>query len=178
MLIEEYARQIRLSPAATRRWSQANRSGGPRHKAWMNLNDAVADELSRREEIVQHDARMKNDNSAQARNSQGAQGHGVVSPPVFPLQYAADNARIERECQTGELDVQKPMVKDELKEAINNAYNRSDFEEAKCRQDQLEKKLALERIKHQEKKTLKRNLKQCRARMDARPRGFDPNSDD
>ncbi len=29
MLIEEYARQIRLSPAATRRWSQAIRSGRP-----------------------------------------------------------------------------------------------------------------------------------------------------
>ncbi len=62
------------------------------------MNDAVADELSRREKIAQHDARMKNKNSTQARNGQGAQAHGVVSPPLFPLHYAVDNARIEREC--------------------------------------------------------------------------------
>ncbi len=144
----------------------------------MNWNYAVADELSRREEILRHDARIKNDNSAQTRNSQGAQAHGFFSPPVFPLQYAADNARIERECLAEELGVQKPTVKDKLKAGITNNYNRGDFEEAKRRQDQLERKLALQRIKRREKKTRKRNRKQWRARMDAHPRWFDPNSDD
>ncbi len=144
----------------------------------MKLNDAVADELSRWEEIVKQDARMMDDNSAQARNSQGAQAHGVVSPAVFPLEYSADNARIECDCQAKELRVQKPAVKDKLKAGITNAYNCCDFEEAKHRQDKLQRKRALERIKPREKKTCKRNLKQYRARMDARPRGFDLNSDD
>ena len=67
-------------------------------------------------------------------------------------------------------------MKDNLKASITNAYNCGDMEEAKRRQNQLEKKLALERIKRRERKARKRMLKQCRAQMDIRPRGFDPDS--
>ncbi len=76
-----------------------------------------------------------------------------------------------------DLGVRKHTVKDKLKAAVTNAYQVDDIAKAKRIQDQLDRKLALERIKRRAKKTRKRLSKKCRERMDTEPRGFDLNSD-
>ena len=168
-LIESYANKIRLSELMMYRWKQANRSGGDRHRAWGDLNEAIAAELRRREDEVVHPARADDD--------AGAQAHCDSQVPKYPLQFAADVARIERECLAGDLGVRKPTVKDKLKAAITNAYESNDIAEAKRKQEQLDRKLALECIRRRAKKARKRHVKRCRDAMNARPQGFDPNSD-
>ena len=37
-LIASHANKIRLSESASKRLTQANRSGGPRNRAWVSLN--------------------------------------------------------------------------------------------------------------------------------------------
>ncbi len=97
-------------------------------------------ELSRRENQVGTSAQPSNASRAQAHNR-----------PLYPIQFATDVVRLCNECTVEDLNVHKPTVKDNLKASITNAYNRSDFEEAKRRQDQSERKLALERFKRREK---------------------------
>lgn len=164
-LIEQYGNSIRLSESASKRLAQANRSGGDRHRTWCELNKAIEAELSRREHEVHNSAQAVNSSSAQAQSCQ------------YPLQFAVDVRRIEQELEADDQGVRKPTVKDKLKAAITNAYESNDIAGAKRIQDQLDRKLALERIKRREKKLRKQNIKMCRARMDARPKGFDPNSD-
>ncbi len=85
--------------------------------------------------------------------------------------------RTERELGAEDQGIRKPTVKEKLKEAITNAYASNDIAKAKRVQDQLNCKLALERVRRQEKKLRKRNMQMCRARTDAWRKGFDPNSD-
>ncbi len=85
--------------------------------------------------------------------------------------------RVEREFLAEDIGMRKPTVKDKVKAAITKAYNRGDLEEAKGRQDQLDRKFALERAKCRERKAWKRRLQHCRMRMDTGPRGFYPNSE-
>ncbi len=73
--------------------------------------------------------------------------------------------------------MRKPTVKEKLKAAIANNYAVDNLAKAKLRQDQLDRKLALECVKGRNKKARKRAIKENRVRMDSRPRGFDPNSD-
>ncbi len=61
----------------------------------------------------------------------------------YPLQYAVDIARIERDSLAVDLSVKKPTVKDKLKAAATNAYPSNDFAKAKRIQNQLERKLEL-----------------------------------
>jgi len=125
-LIEQYGNSIRLSESASKRLAQANRSGGDRHRTWCELNKA------RREHEVH--------NSAQAVNSSGAQAQNCQ----YPLQFAADVRRIEKELEADDQGIRKPTVKDKLKAAITNAYASNDIAGAKRVQDQLDRKLALE----------------------------------
>ena len=164
LLIDRYSNKIRLSEAASFRWKNANRSGGSRHRAWEELNKAIASELLRREDEVTQTARADEIESAQAQ-----------SQPLYPAQFAVDVKRIERELLAEELGVSKPTVKDKLKAAITNAYESNDLDKAKRITDQLERKVALELVKRRAKKARKRMIKQYRNRLDQTP---DPNSDE
>ena len=73
--------------------------------------------------------------------------------------------------------MRKPTVMDKLKAAVANNYAANNLAQAKLRQDQLDRKLELGRVKRRKKKARKRAIKEYRVRMDSRPRGFDPNSD-
>ncbi len=95
----------------------------------------------------------------------------------YPLKFAADVKLSERELRAEDAEVRKPTVEDKLKAAITTAYAKHNVEEAKRRQDQLDRKLALERIKRREKKLRKQAIKMFHTRMDARPKGLDPNCD-
>ncbi len=97
-------------------WEQAKRSRGPNYKRWTRLNKAIADELSRREKELSI--------AAQAYASVSAQAH------KYPVQFARDMQRVERECLSEYIGVMKPTVKDKVKVAITNAYNRGYLEEA------------------------------------------------
>ena len=143
----------------------ANRSCGSRHRAWVVLNAAIEKELRRENEVEEPLADTGN-SSAQA-----------TEVPRFPLQYAIDNKRIEREMQAEDSGVKKPTVKDKLKAAITSAYETNNLEKAKRCQDQLEEKLAFERIKRPAKRSRKRMIKQLRQQMDYNSRPSDPNSD-
>ena len=166
VLIEKYGKEIRLSESATRRLARANRSGGDRYRDWCQLNDAIAKELVRRESKPDPPARANLEKSAQA--------------PVlkYPVQYAKDVKRIERELAAEEHGGRKPMVNEKLRTAVTVAYQSNELAKAKRIQDQLDWKMAHERVKRRAKKARKLLLQHCHARMDARPRGFDPNSDD
>ena len=65
--IDSMATRIRLSEAATERWTQEDRSGGGSHKAWMELNEAIAVELLRREGEVTRTAQADDQDSAQVQ---------------------------------------------------------------------------------------------------------------
>ena len=54
-------------------------------------------------------------------------------------------ARIEKECLADDLGVRKLRVKDMLKAAIANNYAVNNLAQAKLRQDQLDRKLSLDR---------------------------------
>ncbi len=136
---------------------------GPCHKGWTGLNKAIADVLSWREKELSTAAQTDAGASAQARK--------------YLVQYARNVERMEREYLAEDIGVRKPMVKNKVKAAITKAYNRGDLEKAKRRHDQLDRKFALERTKHREKKARKRRMQRCRERMDTHPRGFDSNSD-
>ena len=161
-LIDKYRNQIRLSDKASMRWASANRSGGSRHRAWKALNAAIEAELLRRERLVE------------PVEQESAQAHVEVR---YPLQYAVDNQRIERDMLADDLNIKKPTVKDKLKAAITSAYASNDLDAAKRAQDRLEEKLALERIKRRAKKSRKQMIKQLRQQMDRNSRPSDPNSD-
>ncbi len=77
-----------------------------------------------------------------------------------------------------QLGVRRSTAKDKLKAAITNALAFGNMVEAKRKQDQLDRKLGLERVKRREKKLRKNRLKQCMVCIDARSCGFDLNSDD
>ncbi len=68
------------------------------------------------------------DSSVQAVNAQCARAH---SAPLYPLQFAADVARLRNECTGDDLNIEKPTVKDNLKSSITNSYNRGDTKEVK-----------------------------------------------
>ncbi len=168
-MIHLYGNQIRLSKSASKRLAQANRSGGPRHRGWMELNKAIAAELLRREDEAVRSAQAYIQASAQAQSNPNA--------PKYPAQSAVDIMRINKECLVEDLDVRKPTVKDKLKGAVTNAYQSGNLAEAKRAQDQLDRKLALDSVKRRVNKARKRIIKQSRIQMDTRPRGFDPSSD-
>ncbi len=88
--------------------------------------------------------------AAQADAGVSAQAHKYL------VRFARDVDRIEDECLAEDIGIRKPMVKDKVEAAITNAYNRSDLKGAKRRQDQLEKKFAIERAKRSERKARKR----------------------
>ncbi len=85
--------------------------------------------------------------------------------------------RINKECLAEYVDVRKPTVEDKLKAALTNAYESGNLDQAKRAQEQLDRKLALERVKRRAKKARKRIIKQSCVQMGTRPRGFDPSSD-
>ncbi len=91
-----------------RRWNQANRSGGPRRRAWVRLNHEIAVELSQREQEMSRTARTVAISGAQAHK--------------YPLQLAAEVQRAERDCSAEDLGICKPTPKDKVKAAITNAY--------------------------------------------------------
>ena len=161
-LIRFYENQIRLSESASKGLAQASRSGGPRHRSWMALNKAIAAELLRREDEAVHSAQADNRPSAQAQSNPNAL--------KYPAQFALGIIRINKECLAEDLDVRKLTVKNKLKAAVINTYQSNNLVQAKRAQDQLDRKLALERVKHHAKKARKRLIKQYRAQMDTRPR--------
>ncbi len=73
--------------------------------------------------------------------------------------------------------MRKPAVKHKLKAAIVSNYVVKNITQAKKIQDQLECKLALERLTHRNKKQCKPPIREYRVYMASRPCGFDPNSD-
>ena len=93
-LIASYANKIPLSESASKDLAQANRSGGPRHTAWVSLNQAIAKELWRREKEVY--------SSAQAVNAQCARAH---SSPLYPIQFAADVACLRNGGTANDLNI-------------------------------------------------------------------------
>ncbi len=135
----------------------------------MALNNAIVAELLRREDEAIH--------SAQADNRANAQAQSNPNAPKYPAQFVVEIMRINKECLAEDLDVRKPTVKDKLKAAVTNAYQSNNLAQAKCAQDQLDRKSGLERVKRRAKEARKRLIKQYRAQIDTRPRGFDPSSD-
>ncbi len=85
--------------------------------------------------------------------------------------------RIESELEAEDHGIRKPTVKEKLEAAIASAYASNDIAKAKRVQDQLDRKLALGRVRCQEKRLRKRNVKRGPARMEAWPKKFGPNSD-
>ena len=75
--------------------------------------------------------------------STAAQADAGVSAQArkYPVQFARDAERVERECLAEYIAVRKPTVKDKVKDPITNDYNRGDLEQAKRRQDQLDSSL-------------------------------------
>ena len=134
----------------------------------MVLNKAIAAEPLRREDEAVR--------SAQADNRANAQAQSNLNAPKYPAQFAVDIMIINRKCLVEDLDVRKLTVKEKLKAAVNNAYQYNNLALAKRAQEQLDRKLALERVKRRAKKAPKRIIKQSRAQMDTRTRGFDPSS--
>ena len=165
-LVDIYGRQIRSRNFASRRWAVASCNGGTCHRAWVALNAAIEEELRRRENGFEYPVADTGNNGAQ-----------VNEVPSFPLQYAIDNKLIEREMQAEYLGVKKPTVKDKLKAAITPAYETNNLEKEKRFQDQLEEKLAHERIERRPKKLGKRMIKQLRQQLNYNSRPSDPNSD-
>ena len=84
---------------------------------------------------------------------------------------------MEKECRAEDLGLRKPTVKEKLKAAIVRNYAGNNIAQVKKIQDQLDHKLALERVERRSKKQRKRLIREYRVRIDSRPRGFDPNSD-
>ena len=144
-LIDRYYNKIRLSEAASFRSRNANRSGVSRHRAREGLNKAIASESLRSENEVTQTARADEIESAQAQ-----------SEPLYPAQLAVDVKLIESELLAEELRVSKPNLKDKLKAARTNAHESNDLNKTKRITDQLERKLALERVKRRAKKACKR----------------------
>ena len=145
---------------------RANRSCGDCYRDWCQLNDAIAEELARRESEPDPTARADLEKSAQAPVLQ------------YPAQFAMDVKRIERELAAEEHGVRKATVNEKLRAAVTVAYQSNELAKEKRIQDQLDRKMAHKRVKRRAMKAHKLLLKQCRVRMDSRPQGFDPNSDD
>ncbi len=76
----------------------------------------------------------------------------------YPVQFARDVEIVERECLAEDIVVGKPRLKDRVKAAVINSYNRGDLEEAKRRQEPLDRKFELERDKRRESKARKGRL--------------------
>ncbi len=127
----------------------------------MELNEAIAVELKRSEGEVGRTTQAGDHDGAQAQNNQPA--------PRYPLQFAVDW------CE--DLVVRKPTVKDTVKAVIAKNYAANNITQAKLRQDPIDRKLALERVTRRNKKAQKRTIKKFLVRMDSRPSGLDPTSD-
>ncbi len=105
---------------------------------------------------------VRNDTSAQAQDTP------VAAPkPMYTVQYAADNARIEQELQREDLGLSKPTRKQKIVAAIVNAQARSDMQAARRNQ------VARERLKRRARKTRKRQVENMRSDMNKR----EPSSD-
>ncbi len=120
----------------------------------MELNEAIAVELLRRDGEVERTAQADNQDGSQAQNNQSALR--------YPLRFAVDVALIERNYLAKDLGVRKPTVMDKLKADIVKNYATNNIAQATLRQDQLDRKLALERVKRCNKKALKRAIKEYR----------------
>ena len=162
-------------------YAQANRSGGPRHRAWLATNDTIFDEL---DWLYQHQrVDFRRHASAQARDMPCAQArlvrdslHGPTSR--YTRQYAIDHQRIARQMEAEYLSLKKLWSKDKIIAAIVNARNRDDMNGARRNQDHMERIIALERIQSRSKRSRKRSITTCRNAMDARYRRQDPDSGD
>ena len=140
------------------RCKNANRSGGSRHRGWADVNQAIEQELRRRE--VAFTGERDAEKGARARSSL----------PLYPLQYEIDCKRVAKQGLDEDVGVHKPRVKDKLKAAVAKAHEKNDV-------PQLEDKLALERVKRRKKKASRRAIRQYCDSLNANPKGIDPNSD-
>ncbi len=78
-----------LSETEDERRTQANRSSGNRHTAWMELNEAVRVEFIRTEREIQQTARADDQNSAQAQKN--------LPVPRYMLDFSVEVLRLELE---------------------------------------------------------------------------------
>ncbi len=124
-LIEQCARAIRSCESATRRLARAKRRGSDRYQDWCQLNDAIAEELARREGEAGPPARANLEKS--------------VQPPVlqYPVQFATDVKRIERKWAAEEHVVRRPTFNEKLRAAVTVAYQSNELAKAKRIQYQL-----------------------------------------
>ncbi len=127
----------------------------------MELNEAIAVELLRREGEV----------------TRTAQADDSPTIPKYSAQFLVGVARMENECRAEDLGVRKPTVKEKLKAVIVRNYVGNNIAQVKKIRDQLDRKLALERVKRRSNKQRKRLIREYRVRIDSRPRCFGTNSD-
>ncbi len=109
-LIEQYGNAIRVEESAIRRLERANRSGCDRLRDWCQLNDAIAEALARRKSEADSPARAGLEKSAQALVLQ------------YPVQFATDVKRIERDLAAAEHGLRKPTVSEKLRASVTVAY--------------------------------------------------------
>ena len=183
---EEFRTSLERAPGAKNRFNLRCRSGGPRHRAWMETNNAIARELDRRAEsqltqekshpIPAHSSQM-----ADAQQPYRARALVVDSRNdglLYPAKYAVDVNHIERKTVEDEMRLREPTRKETLTAAIVNAQNRGDFVSARRTRDQLDSIRAHERVVARAKRFRKRQIHKCHDEMDRPGYNPEPNSDD
>ncbi len=111
---------------------------------------------------------VRNDTSAQAQDTP------VAAPkPMYTVQYAAENARIEQDLQHEELGLSKPTRKQKIMASIVNAQARGDMQAARHIQYLLDSINARECLKRRARITRKHQVENTRSYLNKR----DPSSD-
>ena len=114
-VVEDLRAKVEHSPRSKAAWKKCNKGGGSRRRMFLERDVAVVQELSRREEEEAEVARAP---TAPIRSER--------STPVvlYPKQYAADVARIQKELDAEDHGIKKPSRGEKLVAARANAYER------------------------------------------------------
>ena len=201
--IERLRKQVECCAKKKHQLYLRNRSGGERHRMWQATNRAIMQELVKRgddyellpvsvaaavsipSDVAQanvadrvspvglNSARAQTSSNADSNINQVSQATAGPSRQQYPRQYAVDVQRIERDMEADELGLSKPSRKQKITAAMVAAMAKGDMQEARSRQDHLNRINAQERMKAKRKRIRKRAIKQ--AHRDYANR--DPNSD-
>ena len=117
-VVEDIRAKVERSTRSKAAWKKCNKGGGSRRRVCLELDAAVVQELSRREE---EETESACEPTAPIRSER--------STPVvlYPKRYAADIARIQKELDAEDYGIKKPSRGEKLAAAGANAFERGDL---------------------------------------------------
>ena len=117
-VVEDLRAKVERSPRSKAAWKKCNKGGGSRKRMFLEREAAVVHELSRRDREEADGARAPEESTRLERS---------MPVVLYPKQYAADVARVQKEMDAEDHGVVKPSRGEKLVAARTNAYQRGDM---------------------------------------------------